>query len=215
MNNKTVAVMASLAFAALSVACTKQPAAPFNTFKDAQITVYRLQNFEVPAQTAATTTPTLPTIPGLPNLFPPEVQAWATQGAAGMCALIPPGFPTPPGCPAAGTTAATTTTTTQDARFEGSRILGQNQVMDAKLHEEIINILGFSENFGTNKSQCMYPELGISFAQPPQAPANVLVSFSCKQVQARNFAWPHANNGLNDDTVRRFSDVVQKLFGGS
>ncbi len=172
--------------------------------------VYRLQNFEPPAQAAlpAPTQPGAALIPGLP----PEIQTWVQQGMQGMCALQIPGLPPVPGCGAqAG--AAVPTAPVDAPRFEGARILAQAQVMDPKIREQIVNIMGFDDNYGPKKSPCMYPELGISFmGQNP--PANVLVSFSCNQIQARNFQWPHADSGLKDDTVVKFKNIVQQLFGG-
>jgi hypothetical protein len=43
---------------------------------------------------------------------------------------------------------------------------------------------------------------------------NVLVSFSCNRVEAKNFQWPFANRGLKQETVKKFSTLSQQLFGG-
>ncbi len=197
--------------------CAGSPASPFNQLAQAPITVYRLQNYQ--DQTAATATPTPATtgtqiIPGLPIPIPPEFQPQVQQAQSMICGFLPPGSP---GCtPAGATPAMPTTPAVQNAPlFEGYRIIGQAQVMDSKLHDELIDIFGYDKNFGTKKSPCMFPELGVSFgAGGAQPPADVLVSFSCNQVQARNFPWPHPDNGLQDDTVKKLSAVIQKLFGG-
>ena len=100
--------------------------------------------------------------------------------------------------------------------FEGYRVLGQAQVLDPKLKKELIDIFGYEKNFGPNASPCMYPELGVQFGAPGPTPtSDVLISFSCNQVQARNFQWPHPNNGLTESTTKKLSTVISKVFGGA
>jgi hypothetical protein len=67
-----------------SVGCASNPVAPFDSFKDAPITAYRLQNYEPPPQAAAT-----PTAPGQIPGLPPEIQKWLQAGAQ----MLPPGLP--------------------------------------------------------------------------------------------------------------------------
>ncbi len=43
-------------------------------------------------------------------------------------------------------------------------------------------------------------------------PNDVLVSFSCNQVAARNFAWPFPNTGMTTSTVKELADIVSKVF---
>jgi hypothetical protein len=206
-------MLLAAAAAMTMVACKGSPASPFDRLKDSPITVYRLQNFEPQPQAAA---PAMGTpggtslIPGLP----PEIQNWVQQGASGLGALLPPGLIPPGLIPGVGTPGAMPTAQPDAPRFEGFRILGQAQVMDSKLREQIIDIFGYDSSFAAKKSPCLYPEVGISFTQVPQPPADVLVSFSCNQAQGRNFTWPHKDNGLTEDTSKKLVRITQSLFGG-
>ena len=57
--------------------------------------------------------------------------------------------------------------------------------MDDSLRTELAKILGTSDNFDDKQSNCMYAELGVSFAPTFGAqPDDLLVSFSCHNVQA-------------------------------
>ena len=207
-----VLVMAGIA--SLSIGCKGSPASPFNTLQDSQITAFRLQNYEAP--TAAAATPAMPTpaspIPGIPGLpIPPEFQPQVAQAQTMICSFLPPGSP---GCGATPGVATPVPAAVPNApMFEGFRIIGQAQVMDPDLRDQLIDIFGYEKNFDSKKSPCMFPELGLSFGGA-QMPANVLVSFSCNQVQARNFNWPHPDNGLKEKTVQNLSQIIQKLFGG-
>lgn len=210
MNTSTFGILAAVTASLTLVACKGSPASPFNTLQDAPITVYRLQNFEPPT-TATTTAPTQPGVPLIPGL-PPELQTQIQQGAQMFCSWLPPGTP---GCAGGIGLGTTPTPTTADApRFEGFRILGQAQVMDESLRKQIIEVFGYEKNFGSRKSPCLYPELGFSFGSyGAQPPANVLVSFGCNQVQARNFNWPFPDKGLKESTVNDLQNIVQRLFG--
>jgi hypothetical protein len=214
---KRTPVLVAAVLACVPIACKGAPASPFDRLQESQITVYRLQNWEPPATVTATAVPGQAAATSLIPGIPAEIQTWVSQGAQGMGSLIPPGL-LPPGL-IPGTTAQPTPTATTPAadvqRFEGFRIIQQSQVLDAKMREQLIDILGYDSSFDTKRSQCLYPELGISFAQGTLPPADVLVSFSCNQVQARNFQWPFQVNGLTQDTVKKFSVVTQQLFGQS
>ena len=99
--------------------------------------------------------------------------------------------------------------------FEGYRVLGQAQILDPKLKKELIDVFGYKSSFGPDESPCMYPEIGFQFGPPgPRPTVNVLVSFSCNQVQARNFQWPHPDNGLTEKTSKRLTKVIAGAFGG-
>lgn len=197
-----VAVLAASA----TMGCAGKPAPPFDTLKTANLTAFRLQNYEPPAAAAAT--PTAPgTLPGLP----PEISNWVQQGAQGLQALIPPGL-LPPGMlnPQQGPVAPAPVQDTTP-RFHGFRILSQTQVIDEDLKAELGKILGNDSNFDNNHAACMYAEMGLAFSSG--GPSNdVLISFSCNQVAAKTFAWPHPATGMKPKTVQKLADVVQNLW---
>lgn len=197
-----VAVLAASA----TMGCAGKPAPPFDTLKTANLTAFRLQNYEAPA--AAQPAPGQPgMIPGLP----PEISNWVQQGAQGLQALVPPGL-LPPGMlnpQQGGAPPAPVQDTTP--RFHGFRILSQTQVIDEDLKKELGKILGDESNFDNNHAACMYAEMGLSFSAggPPN---DVLISFSCNQVAAKTFAWPHPASGMKPKTVQKLADVVQNLW---
>src|SRR5215203_2880920 len=123
-----------LGAAALSLGCAGKPAAPFDALKTSNLTAYRLQNNEPPAAVAAL--PGAPGAPAIPGLSP-EIQNSINAGVQALQKLIPPGIQIPglplPGAPAAATPAAADTT----PRFQGYRIMSQQQVLDAELKEEL------------------------------------------------------------------------------
>ena len=216
MKTRTYVLIAA-GVASLSMGCKGSPAAPFNTLQDSQITVFRLQNYQEPVAATTTTQPTATTqpslIPGLPGLpIPPEFQPQVQQAQTMICQMLPPGTP---GCTATGQTTPQPAVAQNAPMFEGFRIIGQAQVMDPDLRESIIDIFGYSNNFDSSKSACMFPEFGMSFGGGGTQPsANLLISYSCNQVQARNFNWPHPDNGMKEKTVKNLNEIVRSLFGG-
>jgi hypothetical protein len=202
-----------LGTAALSVGCAGKPAAPFDALKTSNLTAYRLQNNEPPAAVAALPgTPGAPVIPGLS----PDIQNSITAGVQALQKLIPPGIQIPglplPGAPAGAAPVADTT-----PRFQGYRIMSQQQVLDAELKEELGKLLGDADNFDNTTARCpqnlFLAEFGLSFAGAPGAPGNdVLVSFSCNQVVSRSFSWPHPATGMKSGTVGDLSEILVKVF---
>jgi hypothetical protein len=181
--------------------CGSTLSQPFESMKSAPITVYRLQNFEPPAATAAAPTA------AAPFQLPPEIQQWVTAGAA----LLPPGLLPPGLLPGAAAPVAQP----QAQRFHNFLILGMQPVNDSKSHDEMLDILGHSSSFVAQHDNCMYAEFGISIAQMNGAPPDdILVSLSCDQVAATDFQWPYANTGFNADVAKRFVEVFKKTFGG-
>jgi hypothetical protein len=179
--------------------CASNPVAPFDSFKDAPITAYRLQNYEPPPPVAATASPAQ--IPGMP----PEIQKWLSVGAS----MLPPGL-----LPGLGGTPAPAAVDTVP-RFHNFRVLGMPaNVIDGKLRDELISIFGFEKNFDDTHGSCVYAEFGFSFARIGQPPADVLVSLSCDQVQSQNFLWPHRSTGLTSDSSQRIIKVSQAIFIG-
>ncbi len=192
-------------FSSLAVGCAGNPVAPFDSFKSAPMTAYRLQNYEPPPQATAVT----PTAPGQIPGLPPEIQKWVQAGAS----MLPPGL-LPPGL-IPGVTPAPAPTVDTTPRFHNFRILGMpTNIIDPKLRDELIDIFGFEKNFDDTHGSCVYAEFGFSFARMGQPPADVLVSLSCDQVQAQNFMWPHRSTGLTADSAARISKVSQSIFGG-
>jgi hypothetical protein len=168
--------------------------------KDSQMTVYRLQNFEpAPAPQAAA--------PGGLQL-PPQIQQWIQAGAS----LLPPGLLPPGLIPGAAPPVPAATNAPQ---FHNFRILDYQQVTDASIKGDILDAFGHQSNFQNPTQSCMYAELGFAIQQPNNpTPADILVSLSCQQVQAFNFAWPYQQTGLTSDTDKKFSDIVKRVFQG-
>jgi hypothetical protein len=185
-------------------ACASTPAAPFDTLKSANVTAFRLQNYEPPPATAAA--------PGVIPGLPPQILQWAQQAAPALQQMIPPGL-LPPGL-IPGLPGAPGAPTAQDApRFHGFRILEQVPVIDQGLKEQLGELLGDEDSFQTQHANCLYAEMGLSFSSNPAAPPNdVLVSFSCNQLQGHNFVWPHPSTGMTSETVKTLSEVVAKIF---
>lgn len=188
--------------------CAGSPAAPFDSFKTAPITAYRLQNYEQPPQPVATAGAATPSL--IPSL-PPEIQAWIKLGAS----ALPPGL-LPPGLNAAAAAPAAPAPQVDTApRFNGFRVIAVPvNVTDQKQRDELVDIFGFEKNFDNTHGNCMFAEFGFSFARIQQPPADVLVSLSCDQVQAQNFIWPHKNTGLTPDSVNRLTKLARAMFGG-
>jgi hypothetical protein len=188
--------------------CASTPTAPFNQMAQSQVTAFRLQNFEPPAAAAATT-PTLPGGMALPFPVPTEIQNWMGAGASGLGLgqLFPPGL-----IPGLGGATAASPVAANAPRFEGFRIISQTQIMDEDSRKELASILGDSSNFDNSGSTNMFPEIGLSFAPMGAQPNDLLISFSCNNVDAKTFAWPYPNRGLKADTQKKLAVVIKKIF---
>lgn len=213
--NRLLLCLGSVALLLSSTGCTSTLAQPFQNLKDQPITVYRLQNFEPPAQAAT------PTVGGLPIQIPPQIQQWL----GGAAQMLPPGL-LPPGLLPGGTPAPAASNV---QRFHNFPILGTVQVLDKKQREEVFDVFGRESNFQTPRQTCqtLYAEFGFQFGQGSAPgmvgapagggamPADVLVSLSCDQVQMFNYGWPYGmKTGLGPDTTKRVVAIVQKAFGG-
>ena len=210
----SVAAVATLVVA-FTAGCGGGPAAPFDTLKTANLTAYRLQNYEPPAPAPGAAPGAASPFPMMPGL-PPQLQQCMQQGPACLGQFVPPGL-IPPGLfpPMGAPPPAVAPTPAQDTtpRFQSFRILSQTQVIDSKLKEQLADILGDDGNFGNEHAPCMYPELGLRFESAPGAPPNdVLISFLCKQVGSSGFQWPHKYTGMTDNTVKELSAVANKLW---
>jgi len=204
------------------VGCGSSLAPPFDTLPDSNLTAFRLQNYEPPAQAAAPAATGATAQPGAIPGIPPEIMQWAQQGAAGLQQFLPPGLIPPnllPGAtPGAAAPAAVPTPVAENVprfpnRPDGFRILSQTPVIDEGLKEELAEILGDEDNFSDQHASCMYAELGLSFSAGSPQTNDVLVSFSCNQVAAAGgFAWPHPSVGMKPETVSKLADVAGRLF---
>lgn len=188
--------------------CAGGPAAPFDTMKTANVIALRLQNFEPPPQ-AAQQAPQPGAIPGLP----PEIAQFAQQALPALQQFLPPGL-LPPSM-AAG--AAPPPPPPPDApRFPMTqpnfRILSQTQVLDPDLKEQLANLLGDADNFQPDHANCMYAEMGVSFSVSGGPLNDLLISFSCNQIDARSFQWPHPNHGMKPKTVQKLAELSQKIW---
>ncbi len=186
---------------ATSTGCGASLAQPFDQLKasNAKVYIYRLQNFEPPAQQAAASAT---------SLIPPQIQQWV----AGAAALLPPGL-IPPGL-LPGTAAAAATDATA-ARFRNFRILGWMEIIDSKTLSDTYNVFGKEKNFVSPASTCMYAEFGFSFQPAGGMKNDVLVSLSCNNTQAFDFNWPHQmKTGLASSATTAIIDIAKRTFGG-
>lgn len=206
---RSTAGLAVLACSA-SLGCAGHPAAPFDTLKNANTTLLRLQNYEPPAAQVGAV-PGVPVIPGIP----PEIAQWAQQAAPALQQLLPPGL-LPPGL-LGGTPLlpAAPQAQQQGFRFHNRLVLGTAQVLDQDLREDLAKLLGDEDNFQLEHQPCDYAELGMGWS--PQAgmpPYELLISFSCNNIRAaQGFAWPHATGiGMKPKLVEGLTQIIQKLF---
>jgi hypothetical protein len=202
MTSSRFIVLAQLALAAASSTGCASLSPPFSDMKGSQMTVYRLQNYEPPQQA-----PTQAPAQGGLQL-PPQIQQWIAAGAS----LLPPGLLPPGLVPGSAPPPAPPA----DApRFHAFRILEWQPVNDPSVKSDIVDTFGHSSNFANPQFSCMYAELGFAIAQPSNpVPADILVSLSCQQVQAFNFAWPYPQTGITPDTEKKLAQIAQKVFAG-
>ncbi len=187
----------------LAEGCGGSLAQPFDQMKGKPIRMLRLQNYEPPPAAAPTTGG-----PAAGLVLPPQIQQWLSAGAQ----MLPPGL-LPPGLLPGGAPAPVMQPDV--ARFHNFRILGWMDLNDTAQRDEVLDIFGHDGNFTAQHGGCMFAEFGFSIVQPNnQPPADMLVSLSCDNVQAFNFAWPYSKTGVTSDTAKRLVDVAKKAFGG-
>jgi len=201
-SSRRLTALAPIALAAAMNTGCASLSPPFSDMKGAQMTVYRLQNFEPPQQAQAQA----PAQGGFQ--LPPQIQQWVQAGASFLPpGLVPPGLlagatPPPPAPPDA-------------PRFHSFRILEWQPVNDASVKSDIVDTFGHASNFTSAQLNCTYAELGFAIAQPNNpSPADILVSLSCQQIQAFNFAWPYQQAGIAADTEKKLAQIAQKVFAG-
>ncbi len=198
----------SLVTLASGTGCSSSLSQPFEGMKSQPVTVHRLLDFEQqPAQAGAPA--------GVPQL-PPQIQQWL----AGAGQLLPPGLLPPGLLPGTAPPPAENV-----QRFYNFRIVGTTSVTDNKVREEILEIFGKESNFQNPRQSCMYAEFGFQIGQPmpggtvqgapnPNAPADILVSLSCEQVQMFNHGWPYGTKtGLTPDASQKIMAVIRRSFG--
>lgn len=198
----------SLVALSSATGCSSSLSQPFEGMKSQPVTVHRLLDFEhQPAQAGAPA--------GVPQL-PPQIQQWL----AGAGQLLPPGLLPPGLLPGTAPPPAENV-----QRFYNFRIVGTTSVTDNKVREEILEIFGKESNFENPRQSCMYAEFGFQIGQPmpggtvqgapnPNAPADILVSLSCEQVQMFNHGWPYGTKtGLTPDASQKIMAVVRRSFG--
>jgi hypothetical protein len=187
--------------------CASSPAPPFDTLKNAQtVWALRLQNYEPPAAAAAT-----PAAPGAIPGLPPQIQQWLQQGAQALPQLIPPGLLPPGLIPGVGGTPPMAPPVENVKRFQGFRVLSETQVVDEDLREELAELLGDEDSFQSEHSGCQFSEMGLAW-QSGGMSNELLISFSCRQVIAKTFAWPHPQTGMKSKTIKELTDIVQKIW---
>jgi hypothetical protein len=195
---------AGLALAAAASTGCASLSPPFDKMKDQPMTVYRLQNYEVPVQPAAPAA-----APGGFQL-PPQIQQWLQAGAL----LLPPAL-RPPGLDGSTAPPAPAGPGAPDVpRFHNFRILDYQVVSDPSVNHDIVDVFGHASNFQGQPSNCMYAEFGFAMAQPNGPTTDVLVSLSCEQVQAFNIIWPYPQNGLSPDASKKIASIAQRVFQG-
>lgn len=212
-STKGLQALACAALASLAIAGCATTAPPFDSIKNANTTLLRLQNYEPPAaQTSLPgAAPGTPLIPGIP----PEIQQWAQQAAPALQQLLPPGLLPPGLLGGASPLPAAPQAQQQGFRFHNRLVLGTAQVMDKDLREDLAKLLGDEDNFQLEHQPCDYAELGMGWQpQPGMPPYEILISFSCNNIRAaQGFAWPHATGiGMKPKLVEGLTQVIQKLF---
>jgi hypothetical protein len=185
-----------------AMGCASTPAAPFNTMANAQVTALHLQNNQPPPAAAAT-------IPGA-SMLPPQLQTIITGATAALPGLGSLPFPIPGLGGATGTAPAAQP---QQNLFQGYPIIKANQLVDQSVREQLAKIFGDPDNFDNGGAPCMYPEMGVGWAAQMGAPNNeMLISFTCRQVEARTFAWPHPGRSMKPKTIQKLADLMPQLL---
>lgn len=210
MTGRAAQTCAALACVAAVGCATTAP--PFDSIKNANTTLLRLQNYEPPAAAPIGVAPGgVPVIPGIP----PEIQQWAQQAAPALQQLLPPGLLPPGLLGGAAPLPPSPQAQQQGFRFHNRLVLGTAQVMDKDLREDLGKLLGDEDNFQLEHQPCDYAELGMGWSpQPGMPPYEILISFSCNNIRAaQGFAWPHATGiGMKPKLVEGLTQVIQKLF---
>jgi hypothetical protein len=179
--------------------------APFNDLDKAPMTILRLQGQEQAPQPQAQVPGQL--IPGLP--IPPEMQQ-AAQQVGQMINQAVPGLNLPiPGMQQQPQVQQQQ----QLPRFYNFVILDQRPVQDDALRAEILDLFGAEESFQTDRGNCFFPGMGVSFQRVNQPSVDLLVSLSCNQAMGNGFTWPYNKNGFTPASHQKLTGIYQRLWG--
>ncbi len=212
MKALSTTVLGLALFLPIAAGCASRTA-PFNDLDQASVTILKLQGQEAPAAMPGATTqpgamPMLP-IPGLT----PEQQAQLQQGVQqlGQAAQqMIPGLQIP-GLPGVGQTAQPQPA--QQMRFNGFVILDQRSIADSTTKDDLLDTFGKEDNFNQNRGPCFTPGMGVVFQDPKKGNVELMVSFSCNQVQGNGFRWPYQVNGLSPDASNKLRRIYEQNFG--
>jgi len=182
-------------------------AAPFNELDNAQVTILKLQGQEAASPIPGAQPGGLPMIP-IPGLTP-EQQAQLQQGAQQLGQAVGQMIP---GLPIPGLPGATGPVQQPQQRFNGFVVLGSTPVADEDTKSRLLDIFGKEDNFNRNVGPCFTPGMGVVFSDPQKGNIELMVSFSCNQVQGNGFRWPHPSNGLTPDTSNQLRMIYQQMF---
>jgi hypothetical protein len=172
----------------------------------AQITVLRLSQPPPPPVAVAPPGGT-PLIPGIP----PELQQMGNQILQGAQAVLPPGLIPPGLIPGVGTPAQPQQP--PPPMYKGFAITAQQPLTDDKLKDEILDVFGHEDSFGSQKGNCFMPGMAVVMARSNAQPVEIMISLSCNQAQGTGFTWPYPVNGFTTDTHDRLQKVYEKLWG--
>jgi hypothetical protein len=182
-------------------------AAPFNDLDQAQVTILKLQGQPAPAPGVPGTQPgQFPVLP-IPGLTP-EQQAQLQQGAQQLGQAVGQMIP---GLPIPGLPGATPVQQPQQT-FNGFVVLGSTPVADEETKDKLLDIFGDEDSFNRNVGPCFTPGMGVVFSDPTKGNIELMVSFSCNQVQGNGFRWPHPANGMTPDTSNDLRMIYQQMF---
>jgi len=200
------AAVFGLALALPVVAGCSGRASPFNDLDNAQVTILKLQGQQTPSPIPGAQPGQFPTLP-IPGLTP-EQQAQLQQGAQQFGQAVGqmiPGLQLP-GMP------GTQPVQQPQQTFNGSVVLGSTPVADEDMKNRLLDDFGKEDNFNRNVGPCFTPGMGVVFSDPKKGNIELMVSFSCNQVQGNGFRWPHPANGMTPEVSNDLRMIYQQMF---
>jgi hypothetical protein len=189
----------------LAAGCSGR-ASPFNELDNAQVTILKLQGQETPSAIPGAGAGGLPVLP-IPGLTPDQqaqLQQAGNQILQGAGQMIP-GLQLP-GLPGAQPTQQ------PQQRFNGFVVLGSAPVADENTRNKLLDLFGKDDSFSQSAGPCFTPGMGVVFSDPKKGNVELMVSFSCNQVQGNGFRWPHPANGMTPDSQNQLRMIYQQFF---